>query len=299
MDDILTTQFDHVEQAVHALVESIAAYNPSPQAALDLVAADDELSRGLDLLAQHQANHARIQALHAQADALEEQLKSSVATLASLRHELFETPATTFPADSRPVRLDELLQFATTISDFTVPPTFRERVPEVDANKDKEKEDGSGVALTNGASTPANIPDAVEPPKDATEGQKEGEKTDGAVPEITAEEEEWLKKLKDSNLAWYPWPDNDKIRRGNLYKLQYYREKNFDLDALDIWAHEEALRSQGMGVPTEAIEPQNQALEPSVEPAQEQPVAQAAPRVQSPPGPPKPTFDMFDDLDDE
>lgn len=49
MDHILTKRFDHIEQAVHALVESIAAYNPSPQAAIDLVAADDELSRGLDL----------------------------------------------------------------------------------------------------------------------------------------------------------------------------------------------------------------------------------------------------------
>jgi hypothetical protein len=48
MEDILSTQFDRVEKALGTLVDSIAAYNPSPQAAVDLVAADDELSRGLD-----------------------------------------------------------------------------------------------------------------------------------------------------------------------------------------------------------------------------------------------------------
>jgi hypothetical protein len=48
MQDVLSAQFDRVEKALGALVDSIAAYNPSPQAALDLVAADDELSQGLD-----------------------------------------------------------------------------------------------------------------------------------------------------------------------------------------------------------------------------------------------------------
>lgn len=48
MEDVLSTQFDRVEKALGTLVDSIAAYNPSPQAALDLVAADDELSQGLD-----------------------------------------------------------------------------------------------------------------------------------------------------------------------------------------------------------------------------------------------------------
>jgi hypothetical protein len=48
MEDILTAQFDRVEKALSTLVDSIAAYNPSPQAAIELVAADEELSQGLD-----------------------------------------------------------------------------------------------------------------------------------------------------------------------------------------------------------------------------------------------------------
>ena len=48
MDAILQTQFQRVETALNILIESITSYNPSPQAAVDLVAADDELSNGLE-----------------------------------------------------------------------------------------------------------------------------------------------------------------------------------------------------------------------------------------------------------
>jgi hypothetical protein len=48
MDAVLQSQFERVEAAMSALVDSIATFNPSPQAALDLVAADDELSNGLE-----------------------------------------------------------------------------------------------------------------------------------------------------------------------------------------------------------------------------------------------------------
>ena len=48
MEAILQTQFQRVETALNTLIESITSYNPSPQAAVDLVAADDELSKGLE-----------------------------------------------------------------------------------------------------------------------------------------------------------------------------------------------------------------------------------------------------------
>ena len=48
MDVTLDAVFSRVETAFTTLVDSIAAYNPSLQAAGDLLAADDELARGLD-----------------------------------------------------------------------------------------------------------------------------------------------------------------------------------------------------------------------------------------------------------
>lgn len=48
MDAALDAVFLRVETAFTTLVDSIAAYNPSLQAAGDLIAADDELARGMD-----------------------------------------------------------------------------------------------------------------------------------------------------------------------------------------------------------------------------------------------------------
>ena len=48
MDATLDAVFVRVETAFTTLVDSIAAYNPSLQAAGDLIAADDELARGMD-----------------------------------------------------------------------------------------------------------------------------------------------------------------------------------------------------------------------------------------------------------
>jgi hypothetical protein len=49
MDKIIDSQFLRVEKALSTLINSIATYNPSPQLATDLVNADHELSKGLEL----------------------------------------------------------------------------------------------------------------------------------------------------------------------------------------------------------------------------------------------------------
>jgi len=293
MQEVLAAQFDRVEKALGILVDSIAAYNPSPQAAVDLVAADDELSHGLDQLAQHQENHARIQLLRAEAEALEEQLKASVEKLATLRHDLFETPATTFPQNSRPVPFDQLLQYATNISKHTVPPTYRERVPAPAVTPEKEEDATPNAAPTNGVNTPAAVP--PEPVQVATApvgGQQDAEPGPSATPDITEEEAEWLKKLNQSQFTWYPWPSNDKIRQGNLHKLQAFREQNYNLNTFSIPAHEEEKRNKRLKRLQEALgegspAPQAGEVQPGLEPPQalRRPVAQ-------------PT-NIFDDMDDD
>jgi len=231
--------------------------------------------------------------LRTEAEALEDQLKTSVSALASLRHELFETPATTLPADSRPVRFDELLQYAKSISQHTVPPTYRERAPQASTDKDKDKEDATPAgAPTNGVNTPANAPDAMDTSGGTPEPPKEGDVPNNTPLDITAEEEEWLKKLKDSRIAWYPWPSEDKIRTGNLYKLMYWQAKGKDLDEFDVYAAEEAKRVKDL--PVEEVT--NPELEAAIQGAQGQQPA-AAPRQQQPAREPK-IFSAFDDLED-
>jgi hypothetical protein len=249
-------------------------------------------------VARHQANHARLQALRAEADALEGQLKSSVAALAGLRRELSETPATVFPANSRPVPFDELLQYAKSISKYTVPPTFRERALDADgdAGKDKEAtEPPASAPATNGLNTPTTATAPTEPPAtDGAEPTLEGEATSNAVPEITAEEEEWLQKLKDSGFAWFPWPDADKIRRGNLWKLYHYREQGRNLEDFDIEAYEEEERKKFSDEPLVPEQPVEEML--AEFPVQEQRPQQPAPAQAAEP---KKQFTLFDDMESD
>lgn len=48
MDKQLDTRFDRVEKALGTLADSIAKYNPSTHSAREFVAADAELSKGLE-----------------------------------------------------------------------------------------------------------------------------------------------------------------------------------------------------------------------------------------------------------
>jgi hypothetical protein len=48
MDNIIDQRFERVEKALATLITSISTYNPSITHANDLVAADAELSQGLE-----------------------------------------------------------------------------------------------------------------------------------------------------------------------------------------------------------------------------------------------------------
>ena len=49
MNNIIQSQLDRVDTALNALITSIESYNPSVPAAIDLLAADDELQKGVKL----------------------------------------------------------------------------------------------------------------------------------------------------------------------------------------------------------------------------------------------------------
>lgn len=47
MNAVIQSQLDRVETALNTLIDSITSYNPSINAAADLLAADDELNTGV------------------------------------------------------------------------------------------------------------------------------------------------------------------------------------------------------------------------------------------------------------
>ncbi|KAK7750821.1 hypothetical protein SLS62_007220 [Diatrype stigma] len=125
MDKQLDTRFDRVERALGTLADSIAKYNPSTHSAREFVAADAELSKGLEELQTHQFNYRRLQDLRAASASLDAQIKDTLRLLATTRKELVSTPATVFPDGARhyyDIDYDELLRYARMISKTTMPP---------------------------------------------------------------------------------------------------------------------------------------------------------------------------------
>lgn len=224
MDTVLQAQFARIDAALGTLVESISTYNPSVQAAVALVAADDDLSEGLDQLSYHQSNHSRILALRAEATALESQLKASITTLSNLRHELLETQTSTIPTDARNVPLNDLLSFARNIASHTVPPSHREPIPTDDPDADKTKlsiEDAStNISSSNGTGTPA-IPNlAIDPtsqPAPSTTDVQDDQPQ--PAPTISDEQAEFIRRMNEPN-GWTPWPNTIKVHSGNLMFIQ-------------------------------------------------------------------------------
>ncbi|KAF2477764.1 uncharacterized protein BDR25DRAFT_249957 [Lindgomyces ingoldianus] len=239
MDIVLQAQFQRVEAALSTLVDSIASYNPNLQAAVDLVAADDELGKGLEQLAHHQVNHARILSLRNEVDTLEAQLKTSISTLADLRCGLLDTPATTVPESSKPVPFGELLRYARNISRYTVPPTYREPIPKGDSDVEKEKdkeETASGSVPSNGLGSPIKAGNLVPTDQAAKDTTVSGEEHK----QVTAEQAEWLTRLHESGVQWVPWPSHEKIRAGGLMAIQHMVDRGLDPTTRLLPAEQEA-----------------------------------------------------------
>ncbi|KAI9877964.1 MAG: hypothetical protein M1830_002332 [Pleopsidium flavum] len=219
MNAILQAQLDRVETALTTLVESITSYNPSITAASDLLSADDELTKGLEQLAIHQANHARILTLRSTSEALDAEIKSTLTLLADTRKELLSTPATTFPSDSRDVPYHELLAYAKRISKFTVPPTIRappsqgqlqsQTINAGEQTTDKEPNGVNGIAAEDAVVTVENT---ISPGI--------------GVSSLAAGESQWLDP--SSQIPFVPWPTQEVIRRGALAQIQVMLEQGVD-----------------------------------------------------------------------
>ncbi|KAH0556061.1 hypothetical protein GP486_006000 [Trichoglossum hirsutum] len=220
MNNILQSRFERVETALNALLDSISSYNPSTQAAVALVEADDELSKGLEQLARHQQNYNRVLALKQTTASLDAQIKSTLELLADTRKELLATPATAFP-ESAEVPYGDLLAYAKRISKFTVPPTYRAPPPtlkkEQDAGEQQHGElNGTGTRANGSSVSVVDI-----------ENQAAGKGGKGiGVASLENEEVLWLDP--ESQMLFVPWPTEETIRRGALSQVQFMMEKDLD-----------------------------------------------------------------------
>lgn len=181
-------------------------------------------------VAQHQANYSRIQLLRQTAETLDNQIKSTITTLAETRKELLNTPFTTFPDSSNAVSVDELLSYAKRIAPFTVPPTsFQAAVAAEEANQnpaDSNKDTATAVANGTGAATPAAV----------TAGQNAGSQTQ--TPGAGSQQDTGFASQLSGNLQsslgqpvqprFVPWPDENRMVASALMdvKAQIERGEN-------------------------------------------------------------------------
>ncbi|KAL8905465.1 MAG: hypothetical protein Q9207_002618 [Kuettlingeria erythrocarpa] len=221
MNAIVQSQLDRVELALNALVSSIESYNPSVPAAVDLLAADTELQRGVKRVAQHQSHYARILQLRSLLDAQDRQTKSTLTLLAETRNNLLSTPATVLPEKSRNVPYAELLDYAGKISRYNAPPALREpplsseAVDEATASVPAANRIGDVVAEASEANAIAN--------GEVSQGRVEkgvGEKS------LEPADVQWLNPL--AQIPFSPWPAEDVIKRGALGQMHVLLEQGAD-----------------------------------------------------------------------
>ncbi|KAL9628095.1 MAG: hypothetical protein Q9204_006118 [Flavoplaca sp. TL-2023a] len=207
MNNIIQSQLDRVDIALNTLITSIESYNPSIPAAIDLLAADDELQKSVKLQIE---NH-------------EQQTKSKLTLLAEIREELLSTPATTFPENSRNVPFTELLEYAKNISRYTVPPTFREPLPQPKAAYAAEKVE-TATPVVNGVGNAVARVGEENATANGEKLQNEGAKEKGVgVSSLTPDEVLWLNEL--ARTEFVPWPNEEVIKRGALGQIQVMLEQ--------------------------------------------------------------------------
>ncbi|RFU27035.1 hypothetical protein B7463_g9299, partial [Scytalidium lignicola] len=237
MEKYIDSRFDRVEKALATLINSISTYNPSPALANDLVAADLELSQGLEKLATHQHNYAKIQSLRATSNALDAQIRETLTLLTETRATLISTPSTTFSEHTNPVSYAELLSYARMISKFTLPSTYRDietgatdgSGPATAAMGNTPK-DGRLETHANGTGTPTLAANGIERPSSAMDidssTQAQAQASQATTTSLPNEISQWLNPTAD--LPFIPWPNEESIRRGALAVLQDLQDRGID-----------------------------------------------------------------------
>ncbi|KAK3657646.1 hypothetical protein LTR56_002421 [Elasticomyces elasticus] len=212
----LQSTYQRIDASLQRLTDSIAAYNPSPTAASDLLAADDALTTDLSTLLTHQHNTHTLSALHSQARDNDEKIKTQFRAVAASRKEVMGIPSFSAPTAGaiREVGVQELLGYARFIGATTVPPTSRGGdLPGV-----------KGKAEMNGGTPPAAGRD-----NGAGDGDTDAiKRTNAATNDMNPAHAAWL----SPDLPFAPWPEQYVITGGALGRIQIMLEQGKDPGAV-------------------------------------------------------------------
>ncbi|KGQ09095.1 Mediator of RNA polymerase II transcription subunit 4 [Beauveria bassiana D1-5] len=191
MDKLIDERFERLEKALSGLIDSVTKYHPSMNLAEELMAADAELTKGLEqgkydqetraqriffsylkiiyarleeisltvhpAVQTHQNNHLRILELRQASTSLDTQIRDTLTSLSNTRRDIVNTHTTKFPSSPNyPIVYEELLSYARRISKTTMPPaaTINASFPPSGLQSPTVGESQS-QAVTPAATTPA------------------------------------------------------------------------------------------------------------------------------------------------
>lgn len=245
MNSQLSSALDGLESRLNSLLSSLTtpAAVGAPAAAVALLEADDVVSSALDTLRTHQANHARILHLRAEAQNLEDRIKSIVREISGAGQEIAEATGenedddydnstddeseTDTESDSdraimqklrkgrrKEVDYKLLLEFARRISKYNkqaaadaingaLEATDSTKTLQEKQNEDAKMIDADGLETTAG-------------------GQAGGDAEEVTVGTVTKEATNWLEESADADRQYFmiPYPNEDRIRMGLMGQLQ-------------------------------------------------------------------------------
>jgi hypothetical protein len=224
---------DGISSSLDALVQTLQASNTFaqlPAIAAEITTADDDLTRALELLKQHQANYARILHLRQQAGDLENNIKDTIRRARQLRAEITsihpsidDDEALSDNEDDEPPTVDyeQLLQFASRIGKHNSlakqeaeQEGTRLKLKAQEARRKSEALQASRQQI-NGTSTSAdNTAEQAQP--DAA-----GEQFD-LIARQAADLSNEVQRFEASSRL--PFPDAALLRRGALGRLDLVRE---------------------------------------------------------------------------
>lgn len=172
----------------------------------------------------HQEYYVHILRLRETVDNLNQRITASLSSLADVRKELLATPATVFSQDRRNVPYAELLDYASRINKYTIPPTLRQPVSNLQAADTTQAQQPLNPLPSNGSGTSAEQ-SVSSPVLSSLNAQAHGEGI--GVSSLDQKELQWLDPLS-TQVPSVPWLSEETIRRGALAQIQLMLEEGQD-----------------------------------------------------------------------
>lgn len=309
MDQRLLAPLNALEASLNNLVQALTTTNTfaaGPQAARDIVAADDDLDEALITLKRHQDNHNEIMRLRAEKDALNQKLKDTVFEAWRLRNELGNIhPSILEDTDEEEenakkynsVDYQTLLSFASRIGKHhgTASQEAEKEAERryLEARKEREEDKTSSQPVMNGSHTAALGSDE---PRPSTSQSAHTQEVQARLQVLTE-----ARNLQRS-FRTAPFPSGEDLRKGELGRLQLLREQ-YGEESVDA-AVEKMVKESEMKKPVFEEKPTHVPVPGPQERVISETAAQPAQQARAPPPPPKPRkkidldFPEADDDDD-